>query len=74
MAHVFLSDGGPEAYDYSNNYITFNDADPQVLSRLFKVLCSKNHSQSEIRLMVESICKSSFSENKNYNPNARSSI
>jgi hypothetical protein len=67
MAYLFLCDGGPEASDYSNNYFRFNESDTQVLDRLLKAIAGKNPADPEVRCLVESICKSSYSENLNIN-------
>ncbi len=67
MAHLFLSDGGPEAADYSNNYFEFNELNPQVYDLLFQALNNQNHADPEVRGLVESICKLSYSDNQNFN-------
>jgi hypothetical protein len=70
MAYLFLSDGGPEASDYSNNYFRFNESEPRIVDRLLNALSGKNPADPEVRSLVESICKSSYSENKEVNLNA----
>ena len=70
MAYLFLSDGGPEASEYSNNYFRFNESDTRTLNRLIQVLKGRDPADPELRLLVESICKSSYSDNINVNPTA----
>ena len=43
----------------------FNESDPHTLDRLLKALKGKNHSDSEVRLLLDSICKLSYSDEKN---------
>jgi len=62
MAYLFLSDGGPDASEYSSNYFKFNESDPQVFDQLIHVLSGKNQADPEVRSLVKSICKSSCSE------------
>ena len=67
MAYLFLSDGGPHDSDYSSNYFRFNESSVQVLDKLLNAIQGKNHADPEVRLLVESICKSSFSDHKEVN-------
>ena len=66
MAHLILSDGGPEASDYSSNYFEFNESDPQVLKRLQQFLCGRDHSDPEVRALVMSICRESLSKDAGF--------
>ena len=61
MAHLILDDGGPDATEYYNNRIEFDEDDPHVLDRLFRVLCGTNQADPEIRQSVRLACRSSVS-------------
>ena len=37
MAHLFIDDGSPEAMEYNNNYIYFDENDPESLRQVLKI-------------------------------------
>ena len=60
MAYIFISDGGPDAEEYENNYFYFNESDEQTLLRIEKFISNKDITDPNARRQLHRICQSSF--------------
>lgn len=51
MAYLFLDDGFPEAAEYANNYIYFDENDPNWLQRVIKLVKQSRKNNSKTSLL-----------------------
>jgi hypothetical protein len=56
MAAVFISDDGPDAEEYENNYIHFNANNAEVLTKIEFVLASHRIHDPAVRKDIENLC------------------
>jgi hypothetical protein len=60
MAAIFISDGGPCAEEYENNYIQFNANNAELLTMIESVLASKRIHDPTVRKDIENLCRQSL--------------
>jgi len=62
MAHVILNDRNPESAEYLSNWFEFDEDDPHVLDRLFRVLRGADQADPSVRRSVLQACQSNGSQ------------
>jgi hypothetical protein len=60
MAYFFLSDGGPDAEDYDNNYFRYNASDTEVSKRIEYIVSTCDTQNPTVRAELQKLCKASF--------------
>ena len=69
MSYIFLSDNGPDAEDYENNYFYFDESNSQAVELIKKMLSSSTERDSEFRTQLQNICQSSLNHRNAKNNN-----
>jgi hypothetical protein len=62
MAYLFLSDGGPEAEEYENNYLYFNESNTALVSEIVQLFARRREDPSVLN-QLEALCRKSFETN-----------
>jgi hypothetical protein len=64
MAYIVISDEGPNAEDYENNYIFFDGSNPHTVAEIEQLFLSKGNRDSAFYSELEKVCKSSLQPKK----------
>ena len=62
MAYLYFSDGGPEAEEYENNYLYFNESNTALVSEIVQLFARRKEDPSVIN-QLEELCRKSFETN-----------
>ena len=60
MACFFLSDGGPDAQGYHNNYFHYDESSADAVARITALLRSGDTTDQTVRALLRRICVESF--------------
>ena len=60
MAYLFFDDGGPDAEDYHNNYLFFNEKNCETLSCIIHIMCTKDTADPLVKTELQTLCQESF--------------
>lgn len=63
MIRIFISDGGPDAEDFDNNYFTYDESNTETTARINHILKNCDTQDLKTRLLLATICTESFHSN-----------
>jgi hypothetical protein len=59
MAYLFFSDGSPDAEEYDNNYLYFNESNTALVSEIVQLFARRREDPSVMN-QLEALCRKSF--------------
>jgi hypothetical protein len=62
MAYLYLNDGGPDANEYTSNYLLFDETNQEALADIQNVLQNNDANDLVIQARLRNICKSSLQQ------------
>ena len=62
MAYLFISDGGPDAEDFDNNYYEYDKSNHETLRHIRYIQDQYDTHNPNVRKELIAICKASFNQ------------
>lgn len=59
MAYIFISDGGPEAEEYDNNYFSYDESNIEARAKIKNIIENCDTQDPQIRTKLIDICRES---------------
>ncbi len=67
MVCIFISDGGPEAEEYDNNYFSYDESNAETVAKINYIIENCDIFDPQIRAELTVICKESYNQHTPYN-------
>lgn len=60
MQYIFISDGGPDAEEYDNNYFCYHEENEATLQEVQQIIAKEDVTDPLVRREIRAICDSSL--------------